>query len=489
MAELAAALAAAVLYWPVLGFGFVFDDRGLIGADGSPTPLGAGLPYRPIRFASYLVDAWLGGSPSIYHFDNLLLHSLVAALVVALARRAGAGRAAAAAGGLLLAFHPLAVEAAAYVSGRRDLLAVAFGLAAMLAMDAGRAAAAALLLLAATGAKESGLVFAAPLLAMVAMRAPGPWRVQAVAAVLAAAAASIAMALAYGAIGPWTLPTTASAVAFSGFVAAHYLTGFLGLRPLAPDYPALMDLAANLRGGDPAMLAIGGAVSALLLGAAIRVMARLGAARGDRPVFLAGIWILVVMLALATAGGLHEPGVDRHAYLLLPAAGFALALALERLRRAARARRSPVFAFVALMLVAAAWASRMQMQVWSSEGSLWTHAASQPRVSVRTHANLARVLAEAGDYRQARVHLDAALAVDSRDPSLYLSRAAVSCASDRRSKARGDLDRARALGAADETVAVLAADCPLPRLAEVLRGAPPRTNDAARARVHPENAS
>lgn len=487
--EVVAAVAAVLLYLPAAGFGFVFDDLGLIAPDGSPARVGAVLPYRPVRYASYLVDAALGGSPAVYHAHNLLLHALAAALLVRLARRAGAGAVAAAAGGLLLALHPLAVEAAAYVSGRRDLLAVVLGLGAMLAMDAGRSAVAAAMLLVAAGAKESGLVFAAPLAVQAATSLPRALRRKALAGLLAAVAAALAVALAGGAVGPWLPPMSWAAASFPGHVAAHYVRGLLGLRALAPDYPLLMDVASRLRGGDAALLLAGAAGTGLLLAVAVLAVRRVrAAANGDaaNPHALALAWVAAAALALATAGGLHEPGVDRHAYLLLPAAGFALALLLERVRRHGAATSRFAFAVAAIALAVAATASRAQMKVWAGEEALWTHAAAQPVVSTRTRANLARVLAAAGRPREARAHLDAALAVEPGDPSLLLSRAAVRCAAGQRAKARADLDLARSRGASDESVAALAADCPLPRLAEVLRGAPLRPASPASARKPPE---
>jgi hypothetical protein len=87
--ELVAAACVALLYLPSVGFPFVFDDVALIGPDGVAQALGGTLPYRPVRYASYLVDSWLGGSPRIYHAHNLLLHALVAALVARVAQRRG----------------------------------------------------------------------------------------------------------------------------------------------------------------------------------------------------------------------------------------------------------------------------------------------------------------------------------------------------------------------------------------------------------------
>jgi tetratricopeptide (TPR) repeat protein len=495
LAEAAAALAAFVLYLPATGFGFVFDDEALIAEDGWPRPLGPLLPYRPLRYLSYLVDGWLGGSAAIYHFDNVLLHALVAALAAALARRLVGGGLAALVAGLFVAFHPLAVEAAAYVAGRRDLLCVAFGLASLLAHRAGHRALAMALLIASVGSKESGLVFAAPLVAMTLsglaqsrpQRRPaanasaagatftttsehstvagdGATVAAALAVVGTSAALAGALAVAYGAVGPWWPPPSLAAAAFPGIVAAHYASGFLGLRAFAADYPSLSQSASALVGGDPTLLLLG-TITTLGMAAAVALTLRACARDGrdgnraasDRVRSFAAAWVAMVALALAVGGGLHEPGADRHAYLMLPALGLAAAVLLDRLRGATQ---GAVAGVAALALVGAALAGREQIEVWSSARALWTHAASQTAVSARTHANLARVLAGDGEYRAARRHLREALVAEPHLADLHLARAAVQCATGRRLRARRDLDRARILGASDAAAAGIAAACP-----------------------------
>ena len=136
-----AALVAVLLYLPALGYGFVFDDLSLIGAAG-PAPLGGEvLPYRPLRYLSLRLDFALGGGRTwVYHATNVALHAAGCALVVHAASRLGAYAVLALLAGVTIAIHPLCVEAVAYVSGRRDLLAGVLGLGAVLAWmsDSGR---------------------------------------------------------------------------------------------------------------------------------------------------------------------------------------------------------------------------------------------------------------------------------------------------------------------------------------------------------------
>src|SRR6185312_2960003 len=92
--------------------------------------------YHPLHLLAYLPDRWLWPeSPLGFHALNLLLFGLDAALLFALCRRLGGSVVAAAAATLLFAAHPLTVEPVAWVSARKDLLAAAFFLGALLVED------------------------------------------------------------------------------------------------------------------------------------------------------------------------------------------------------------------------------------------------------------------------------------------------------------------------------------------------------------------
>jgi tetratricopeptide (TPR) repeat protein len=176
------AAAAALPYLGTLGHGFAFDDGVVIvrnhflreGWGGLPALLGrtewagAGLEvpaWRPLTALTYaLTHALAGLEPCGWHLGNLLLHAAVALLAWRLAAALGLTARAALLAGLLVAVHPLHVEAVANVVGRKDLLAAGFALAAALlhlgALDLGgwRLAAAPLAGLAAMLSKEVGAV-------------------------------------------------------------------------------------------------------------------------------------------------------------------------------------------------------------------------------------------------------------------------------------------------------------------------------------------
>ncbi len=130
------------LYWSSVHFGFVSIDDGTLVVSNPliQQPLSIATLwqtftsydpelYVPLTFLSYHLDFSLGGlDPSIFHFHNVLLHTLNVLLVFWLLLQLRAGRIAAFLGALLFAVHPLNAEAVLWVSARKDLLSTMFGL-------------------------------------------------------------------------------------------------------------------------------------------------------------------------------------------------------------------------------------------------------------------------------------------------------------------------------------------------------------------------
>ncbi|MCC6901926.1 MAG: hypothetical protein IT377_23345 [Polyangiaceae bacterium] len=89
--------------------------------------------YRPLTVLSFAVDHWLHGpNPAGFHLTNVLLHAVNALLVYLLLRRFRVRPCLAACLVWLWALHPRLTEAVAWVSGRTDVLATTFVLAALL---------------------------------------------------------------------------------------------------------------------------------------------------------------------------------------------------------------------------------------------------------------------------------------------------------------------------------------------------------------------
>lgn len=89
--------------------------------------------YNPLTFISYQLDYTIGGlKPFIFHFTNLLLHTLNAILVAwflyVLSKRGWLSIVAA----ILFAVHPLNVEAVAWASARKDVLSTFFFFATLI---------------------------------------------------------------------------------------------------------------------------------------------------------------------------------------------------------------------------------------------------------------------------------------------------------------------------------------------------------------------
>ncbi len=133
-----------LLYLPVLGYPFVnFDDpfyvvnnpdvaRGLsFGSLGHAFVALQGF-YHPITWLSLALDAHLfGRRAGCFHLTNLWIHLANTVLLYRLVRRGFRDRKVAFATALLFAIHPANVEAVAWVSERKGLLAALFCLAGL----------------------------------------------------------------------------------------------------------------------------------------------------------------------------------------------------------------------------------------------------------------------------------------------------------------------------------------------------------------------
>lgn len=154
-ARLALALMAllalvAVVYAPVERGVLLLDDHALVGSNplvssgtvraifsqpfATTNPLTESRPvyYRPLTVLSLRGDFMMGGGDAdAYHVTNLLLHLCAVLALVLTARRLGASPTASVIAGAVWALAPRSTEAVAWISGRADLLAALFGIAAV----------------------------------------------------------------------------------------------------------------------------------------------------------------------------------------------------------------------------------------------------------------------------------------------------------------------------------------------------------------------
>jgi tetratricopeptide (TPR) repeat protein len=140
-------LASVLPYLNALHGGFVFDDKLLVVRHGAVTgafrvwpiltapyweAIREALLWRPVTTLSFAIDWHLGGGGAAwFHAVNIGLHAIAtllwAWLVLRIARRGTLALVA----GLLFAVHPIHTEAVTWISGRAELLAAVFGLAAL----------------------------------------------------------------------------------------------------------------------------------------------------------------------------------------------------------------------------------------------------------------------------------------------------------------------------------------------------------------------
>ena len=134
--------AAALVYAPSLGNGFIWDDdlyvqnnvalRSLGGLHDLWLRIGTTPQYYPLVYTTFWIEQHLWGLvPVGYHATNALLHALAAVLAWRLLERLavpGAWLAAA-----VFAAHPVAVESVAWVTERKNVLSLVLALIALLA--------------------------------------------------------------------------------------------------------------------------------------------------------------------------------------------------------------------------------------------------------------------------------------------------------------------------------------------------------------------
>jgi tetratricopeptide (TPR) repeat protein len=188
-------------YAPALEGTFIWDDHVLAENDASFRHVSLGrlftqpfwpedslgdsrAPYfRPLVLLSLRFDMALGGTPVEFHFTNVFLHLVACVLVTVTAIRLGARHEAAVLASLFWGLAPRLTESVAWISGRTDVLAGVFGLAALALSpetrdddarphrwSVTRSVLAGLCLFAALLAKEVGVAFALALIVAAASK-------------------------------------------------------------------------------------------------------------------------------------------------------------------------------------------------------------------------------------------------------------------------------------------------------------------------------
>jgi hypothetical protein len=390
--------------------------------------------FRPVVTLSYRLDYLLGGhTPFVFHLTNILLHTAVTVLLFAWMCRLGAGVLAAAMATLLWALHPRLTESVSWISGRTDVLAMVFMLAALLAWPAwpdpsprrkvrarSRTAVAAALLLVALLAKEVAIVAVAAVAGTEALRQPTP---RAWAARLAPMGVAVTLyaALRWGATN--AMPT--------GESAPHGWPWFMPLSSLGTYALMVVDPRASAQIGDVSRPS----AAVAWIGAGVVVAAGLGAWRLVRshdvravrlaaPACLAVLGVAIVMHLVPLP--VSVIAADR--YLYVPLAGIAAVVALvvtdapERVRRVALPAGGGLAILLGVLTIS-------RIDDWRDELRFWVvtarSASASPTIAL---GELANVLYRDRDYTDALPIYRAVANTDSAIGRRNLSNVAASLA-------------------------------------------------------------
>jgi len=449
-------LAIAFLYAPVRNHAFVdFDD--LVYVTENPS-VKAGLSWAGVRFAfvenyanlwhpltwlSLMAGVALHGAEKAGPFlvTNVALH-ILNTLLLLLAVRALCGRLLPAAiAAAVFGLHPLQVEAVAWVSARKEVLAGCFFLCTLLAYTryarrgGWRAYAlvmASLVLCLASKGSHASLPF---LLLVLDYWPLERWRAESASArarihelileklpllAIAVAAVGLGLYFAAGLDNPWlTDPPLANRAAQGIVNIVETLGRFCWPSQLAITYPTPRQMGLS----DWSAAHVAGA--ALFLAGVTLLAWR---ERTRRPYLLVGwLWFVGMLLPMV---GLIPAGLrvmhDRYSYV--PMIGLALVLGfgfeewIRRLRAVSTVwlRAVPIAALAALLSLGAALTAK-QVGFWRDSLTLFEHALAVNDRNAIIHAGRGTVLARGGDLAGARAAFEAALAIHPDYPAVNSS--------------------------------------------------------------------
>jgi len=473
-AALCLVLGAVALYWPALGNGFVnWDDPAYIVENPlirRLDPVGLARMFGSIHYSDYLPVSLLSLAldyrfwsldPLGYHLSAALLHGLNAVLLYLFFAPLGRRREVALAAAVLFLAHPVNVESVAWLSERKNLLALAFCLLSALAYrravggpspspgdpaspgdndtpapevapgahtPAGLAVPwyvlSVALFVVALLAKAAAVVLPALLLlyelclrrarpggAVLRLLPHGAAAALASAFTLVTQQAAGALAVDYG--GPWTIALTMARVLW------RYLVSLAAPVGLNHRYP--VDTVSN-----PLDLEVIAGVLAVGLLAAVAARDW----RGSRRRAFGIAWFFACLLPVLNIVPIPILRADRYLYFAAPGLFFALAETLGAwVLRAGGApglkRRAGACALLAAALVGAFVPLTVARQrVWRDSLTLWRDNVTRDPASHVGYAGLGGALCEVGRLEEGVAALQRALALEPRyaDARLRLAR-------------------------------------------------------------------
>lgn len=419
-------LAAALVFGPTAWNEFVyFDDDAYVTENpevlGGLTPTGAWWAFTAIRNANWHPLTWLshqldvslfGLDPAGHHVHNLALHAANAGLLFTLLRRWRAAPFAAVLASLFWAIHPLRVESVAWVSERKDVLSVFWGLLALLAYDAYTRKGRAWNLLLALAAFALGLM-AKPMLVtlpcvLVVLDFLVYHRAFPLGRCLLEKVPFFAMTLGSAGITLWAQRTAMRSTEILGIseritlaaeATGHYLWDTLLPVGLAPLYPLHLEELSATRAALAGIVLV--AISLIVC-----FMRRQGG-------LLAG-WLLFLGTLVPVCGIVHvgnQSHADRYTYL--PSIGLALmmATALNGALRYSPRTTIPLGTCVLAVIAIFGTLSVRQVAVWRNTETLFRHTLALTTKNSPAHNNLGRYLMEKGRLQEALGHFEEAVRI------------------------------------------------------------------------------
>jgi protein O-mannosyl-transferase len=488
-----------ISYAPVVRNGFVWDDTALIlrdplirswrlipegfnhflFIDATPSDF-----YRPIQRLTYTLDyVAFAFNPKPYHLTSVAWHALAALafflfaekLLVAFGAERLRSRLIALSASLVWAVHPVQSAAVAYISGRADPLAAAFGFFGLFLLLRGSTSSGArqfllfigsgVALLLSALSKESGLIF--PLLGLSLFLVEKNWSHLWKTAIVGTFVATIYFSLRAGAehypAPRFTLPPP---VLVRPIIAARAVAEYAGLLLFPLNLHMDRDVETQPSGFNDASLShaalreLQTLVGLVLIAVFIFWVVR--SRKRNRTVFISLLCALITYLPVSGIVALNASAAEHWVYL--PSAFLFLAIALEiaGLIEKRAARRSTAFAVTA---VCATWAIFLSARTfvrtfdWEDQHTFLARTIAHGGDSARMLINLAGLEMTDGKLGEAAAHLHIALEKKPDQPLAILNLGALALKQNDFKQARELLNRAAQMplvdAQANEYLAVL----------------------------------
>ena len=374
--------------------------------------------WHPLTVLSHMLDCqWYGVAPMGHHFTNVLLHSVAALLLffAFLNMTEKLWRSAFVAA--VFAIHPLHVESVAWVAERKDVLSAVFFMLTLLAYAryAQRPSIAryALVLIAvALGLMAKPMLVTLPFVLLLLDYWPlgrmrrakgetqgpelnGPQNFGKLLLekvplfVLSATASAAAIVTQSRSINLNEHISLGSRIGNAFMSLMTYVGQAIWPQNLAVFYPYPDSV--------PAPRLVGAIAGIIAITAAAFILRR------TKPFFIVGwLWFTGMLIPVL---GIIQVGIQAHAdrYNYLPQIGLCLIVvwAVADLSRSWRSQRIVVSAFGVAVVIALAWAARIQTSYWFDSQSLWKHALAAAPDNETARQHLSDAFLEKGEFEEA----------------------------------------------------------------------------------------